>query len=48
MCKFEPIVEVFAPNQSKVTYIKVNPTMVPRIVAEHLVNGNPVTDYMIK
>lgn len=48
MCKFEPIVEVFAPNKTKVTYIKVDPTMVPRIVSEHLVNGNPVTDYMIK
>ena len=33
-------------RQEKVTYVKVNPDMVPRI-AEHVVNSNPVTEYTI-
>ena len=47
MCRLEPIVEISVPGQEKVTYVKVNPDMVPRIVAEHVVNGNPVTEYTI-
>lgn len=47
MCRLEPMVDVIIPGQSKVTYVKVNPNMVPRIVTEHIVNGNPVTDYTI-
>ena len=27
--------------------MKLNPDMVPRIVTEHIVNGNPVMDYTI-
>lgn len=47
MCQYEPIVEVFVPGKEKVTYVKVTPEEVPRIVVDHLVNGNPVTDYTI-
>ena len=47
MCRLEPIVEISVPGKEKVTYVKVNPDMVPRIVAEHVVNGNPVTEYTI-
>ena len=47
MCKLEPIVEVFQPGKEKVTYVKVTPEMVPRIVAEHIVNGRPVEEYTI-
>ena len=47
MCKLEPIVEVFQPGKEKVTYVRVNPDMVPRIVAEHIVNGRPVQEYTI-
>ncbi len=46
-CRLEPMVEVYAPNKEKVTYVKVSPDMVGRIVAEHIVNGNPVTEYSI-
>lgn len=46
-CRLEPMVEVFAPGRDKVTYVKVNPGMVSRIVAEHVVNGNPVAEYTI-
>jgi len=47
VCRLEPMVEVYLPNQEKVTYVKVTEDMVPRIVAEHIVNGNPVQEYTI-
>lgn len=46
-CRLEPMVEIFTPGNEKVTYVKVDPAMVSRIVAEHIVNGNPVTEYTI-
>ena len=47
VCRLEPIVEVYAPNLEKVTYVKVTPDMVGKIVTEHIVNGNAVTEYTI-
>ena len=47
VCRLEPIVEVYVPGQEKVTYVKLTPEMVPRIVSEHLVNHNPVAEYTI-
>ncbi len=47
MCRLEPIVEVFTPDQEKVTYIKMTPEKAKRVVAEHIVNGNPVSEYTI-
>ena len=44
MCKLEPIVEVFQPGKEKVTYVKMTPDKVARIVSEHLVNGTPVAE----
>lgn len=46
-CRLEPMVEVLMSGKDKVTYVKVTPEMVGRIVAEHIVNGNPVTEYTI-
>ena len=47
MCKLEPIVEVFQPGKEEVTYGKMTPEKVSRIVTEHLVNGSPVTEYTV-
>ena len=47
MCRLEPMVDVYLPGQEKVTYVKLTPDMVPRIVAEHIVNGRPVLEYTI-
>lgn len=47
MCRLEPIVEVYAPGKEKVTYIKMTPEKAKQVVAEHIVNGNIVTDYTI-
>ncbi len=47
VCRLEPIVEVYKPNQEKVTYVKVTPDMVGRIVTDHIVNNRPVDEYTI-
>ena len=47
VCRLEPIVEVFVPGQEKVTYVKMTPEKVSKIVNEHLVNGNPVLEFTI-
>lgn len=47
MCVFEPIVEVYAPDKEKVTYIHVDSEKAKRIVAEHIVNGRVVNEYTI-
>ena len=47
MCRLEPMVDVIVPGKEKVTYVHVKPDMVPRIVAEHVVNGRPVQEYTI-
>jgi len=47
MCTLEPIVEVYAADKEKVTYVHVDPEKVKRIVSEHLVNNNVVYEYTI-
>ena len=47
MCRQEPMVDVYVPGQEKVTYVKLTPEMVPRIVTEHIVNGRIVEEYTI-
>lgn len=47
MCRLEPIVEVFVPGEEKVTYVKMTPEKVGRVVAEHLINHRPVMEYAI-
>ena len=45
ICKYEPIVEVFAPGQEKVTYVHVDTERARQIIASHIVNGKPITEY---
>lgn len=45
---FEPIVQVAVPGEDKATYGKVNPEMARRIIKEHVINGNVVSEYQIK
>ncbi len=47
MCRLEPIVEIYAPNSEKVTYVNVTPDKVGKIVTEHIVNGKPVVEYTV-
>ncbi len=47
MCQYEPIVEVFVPGQEKVTYVQMSVEKVAKVVADHIVNGNIVTEYTV-
>lgn len=47
VCKLEPIVEIIDGDGTKVTYVKMTPDKVERIVAEHIVNGKVCTEYTI-
>ena len=47
ICQYEPVVEVFMPGQEKVTYVKMTAEKAARVVNDHLVNGNVVTEYTI-
>ena len=46
MCMYEPMVEVYS-NNEKTTYINVTTQMIPTIVTNHIVNGNPVMEYTV-
>ena len=47
ICQYEPVMEVYEAGKEKVTYVKMTPEKVARIVAEHLVNGMPVAEYTV-
>ncbi len=47
MCRLEPIVEVMEPGKDRVTYVKMTEEKAKKVIAEHIVNGNVVTEYTI-
>ena len=47
MCRLEPIVEVFVPGQEKVTYVHMTEEKAARVVAEHIINNQPVTEFTV-
>ena len=47
ICQYEPVVEVVTPGHEKVTYVKMTPEKAVRVVNDHLVNGNVVSEYTI-
>lgn len=47
ICQYEPVVEVITPGQEKVTYVKMTAEKAVRVVNDHIVNGNVVTEYTI-
>lgn len=47
ICQYEPVVEVYVPGKEKVTYVKMTSEKVAKIVSDHIVNGNPVSEYTI-
>ena len=47
MCRLEPIVEVMMPGEEKVTYVKMTEEKVARVVAEHIINKQPVVEFTI-
>lgn len=47
ICQYEPVVEIEIPGEEKVTYVKMSPEKVAKVVNDHLVNKNVVTEYTI-
>ena len=47
LCHMEPIVEIYQSGKEKVTYVKMTPDRVKRVVAEHLKGGKIVSEYTI-
>ena len=47
ICQYEPEVEIITPGKEKVTYVKMTAEKAVRVVNDHLVNGNVVTEYTI-
>jgi NADP-reducing hydrogenase subunit HndB len=47
VCRLEPIVEVFSPGKEKVTYVKMTAEKVEKIISDHIVNNQVVTEYTI-
>jgi NADP-reducing hydrogenase subunit HndB len=45
MCSKEPLVDIEQAGKPRITYANVHPDMVPRLIEEHLVNGNVVTEW---
>jgi NADP-reducing hydrogenase subunit HndB len=45
---FEPIVQVILPGKEKVTYVKVTPTKVQRIIREHVMGGEIVKEFQLE
>ncbi len=47
ICQFEPVVEIEIPGEDKITYVKMTPEKVAKVVNDHIVNRNVVTEYTI-
>ncbi|MCY2952461.1 MAG: (2Fe-2S) ferredoxin domain-containing protein [Planctomycetota bacterium] len=47
MCIKEPLVDIQQAGKSHVLYANVKPEMVPRLIGEHLIKGEPVTEWVI-
>ena len=47
ICQYEPVVEIEIPGEEKVTYVKMTPEKAIKVVNDHLVNHNVVTDFTI-
>ena len=47
LCQYEPIVEVIAPGEEKVTYVKMTPQKALEVVESHLIRGQIVSKYTL-
>jgi len=47
MCSKEPLVDIQQGDGPRITYGNVRPDMVPRIVEEHIIQGNVVTPWVV-
>jgi NADP-reducing hydrogenase subunit HndB len=45
MCSREPLVDIEQAGQPRITYCNVHPDMIPRLIEEHLLQGNVVQEW---
>lgn len=47
ICQFEPVVEVYRPEQPRTTYVRMTPERGVRVVQQHIQGGNPLAEFTI-
>ncbi len=47
VCRLEPIIEVYKEGDDKVTYVEMTAEKAKKVIADHIVNGQVVTDFTI-
>jgi NADP-reducing hydrogenase subunit HndB len=47
MCVKEPLVDIQLPGAQRVTYANVRPAQVPRLIEEHVLQGQVVTEWTL-
>jgi (2Fe-2S) ferredoxin len=47
MCVKEPLVDIQLPGAPRITYANVRPAQVPRLIEEHVLNGQVVTEWAL-
>jgi NADP-reducing hydrogenase subunit HndB len=46
-CVKEPLVDIEQAGQPRITYANIRPDMVPQLIEEHLIKGQPVTEWVV-
>ena len=47
ICVKEPLVDIQQAGKSRIVYANIQPEMVPRLIEEHLLKGQPVKQWVI-
>jgi NADP-reducing hydrogenase subunit HndB len=47
MCAKEPLVDIQQGGKSHILYANINPDMVPKLIEQHIVKGQPVREWVI-
>ena len=47
VCVREPLVDIQQAGKSRIVYANIHPAMVPRLVEEHVIKGQPVKEWVV-
>ena len=47
VCVREPLVDIQQAGKSRIAYANVQPAMVPRLIEEHVIKGQPVKEWVV-
>jgi NADP-reducing hydrogenase subunit HndB len=47
MCVKEPLVDIEQAGKPRITYGNVKPEMIPRLIEQHLIQGQPVQEWVV-